>query len=57
MLEAPVASGRDDDLAALIEDFVEEIVRVVGAIGQDGLGGQAIDDVAGGSHVVLLAWT
>ena len=56
VLSLAVALGRDDGVAALVDDEVEEAIGVVGFVGQDILRGQPFDQVAGGGHVVLLAW-
>lgn len=55
MLALAMASGWDDGIAALIDDEIVEAVCVVGFVGQEVLGGQALDQVAGWGHVVLLA--
>jgi hypothetical protein len=56
VLAPSVPPRRDDGIAALVDDLLEEPVGVVGFVGDDVLGGHAVDQVAGGRHVVLLAW-
>lgn len=54
--EGPNASisGRDDWLAALLIDEIMQAVGVVGAISEHFVGWDAPDEIASGSHVVLL---
>ena len=51
-----MAAGRHDGIATLIDDLPIEPIGVVGLVGEDVVGGDAVDQVAGGGHVVLLAW-
>lgn len=55
VLVLAMAAGWDDRLATLVEDEVMEPVRIIGAVGEDLACLQSSDQVAGGSHVVLLA--
>lgn len=50
-----VSARRDDDGAALRFDFLAQAVGVVRFVSKNLLGLQAIDEIAGGSHIVLLA--
>lgn len=50
-----MAARRDDWFAALLVDKVVQAVGVIGAICQHLVGRDAPDQVAGRSHVVLLA--
>lgn len=50
-----MAARRDDRLAALGADEVEEAVGIIGAVAQNQQRQQAAQQVAGGGHVVLLA--
>lgn len=52
--ETGVASGRPDGIAALIDDLAIEPVGVIGLVGENVVGGDAVDQVDGGCHVVLL---
>ena len=49
-------SRLDDGLTALLIDQVMQAVGVVGAVREDVARGQALDEVVGGDHVVLLSW-
>ena len=53
----PMASGRDDGLAALLENEIVQAIGVVSLVGDDLAGFHAGNEIAGGSHVVLLAGT
>ena len=55
VLAFAVATWRDDGIAALVDGLLVEPVGVVGLVGDHILGGDAIDQIAGGRHVVLLA--
>lgn len=57
MLELAMAAGRNDGFTALFDDEIVEAISIVGAVGEDLPDGKAPDQVAGGSHVVLLAGT
>src|SRR5690606_164756 len=50
-----MAAGRDDGLAAFLQNGIMEAVGVVGAVGDDLTAGQPGDEAAGRRHVVLLA--
>ena len=50
-----MASWWDDGVATLVDGLPVEPIGVVSLVGDDVLGGQAVDQVAGGRHVVLLA--
>ena len=51
---AAVTARRDDGLGPGLQDGVVEVVGVIGAVGDDGVGRQAIDQVVGAGDVVLL---
>ena len=55
VLVTPVLARRDHGFAALFEDQVMKVVGVVGAVGEDLLGGKPADQIAGRRHVVLLS--
>ena len=55
MLPSAMPTGRDDWLAALFEDDVVQAVGIIGTVGEHLLAGEPSDQVACGSHVVLLA--
>jgi len=57
VLSLAAATGRDDRVAALFDDFVVEAFGVIGLVGNDVFGGKPIDQIAGADHVVLLART
>ncbi|MDR6531308.1 hypothetical protein J2800_002050 [Caulobacter rhizosphaerae] len=56
MLSLAMATGRHDGVAALLDDLQIRPIGVIGLVGQDVSGGHAVDQVAGGRHVVLMAW-
>ena len=56
VLAFAMATGRHDRVAALVDDLPIEVVGVIGLVSKDMLSGQAVDQVAGRSHVILLAW-
>jgi hypothetical protein len=51
-----MATGRDHRLAALVVDEVIQAIGIVSAVSQNLAGRYASDQVAGGRHIVLLAW-
>lgn len=55
MLVFAMTPGWDDRLTALLEDQIMQAVGVVGPVCQNLARLQATDQIAGGSHVVLLA--
>jgi len=55
VLAFSMTPGRDDGIAALVDDKVEQSIGVIGLIGQDILGWQGFDQFASRGHVVLLA--
>ena len=57
VLSLAVALGRDDGIAALVDDLLEQLVSVVGLVGENIFGGHAVDQIASGGHVVLLTWS
>lgn len=57
VLAPAMASRRHDGVTALGDDLAIEPIGVIGLLSQDVLGIQAVDQIAGRGHVVLLAWT
>jgi hypothetical protein len=55
MLALAMAPWWDDGVATLVDGLLVEPVGIVSFVGDDVLGGQTVDQVAGGRHVVLLA--
>src|SRR6202008_1522017 len=56
VLALSVSPGWDDGIAALVDDVLEEPGGVVGLVGDDVFGSHAVNQLAGGRPVVLLAW-
>ena len=50
-----MTAGWNDRLAALVEDNIVKLVRIVGAIGDDLTGGHSFDQPTGLRHIVLLS--
>lgn len=49
-----MATRRDDDIPALGLDLLAQAVGIIGFVGENLFGLQAIDQVVGGCHIVLL---
>lgn len=54
-LDLAVSAGWNDGLSALFEDEIAQAIGVIGSVGQHLSCRQAPDEIAGGSHVVLLS--
>lgn len=56
MFDGPVGAWRDDGLGVDLAECLVEVVGVVGLVGNDGGGSEAIEQSGGLDDVASVAW-